>query len=66
LFCLTIVGSSVGPMVVGWTSDHLAPQYGALSLRYAMCLMGVTMLWSGWHFYLAARALPADLARSNS
>jgi predicted MFS family arabinose efflux permease len=63
MFCLTLVGSSVGPMVVGWASDHLAPQYGDLSLRYAMCLMGITMLWSGVHYYIAAQALPADLER---
>jgi predicted MFS family arabinose efflux permease len=63
LFCLTLVGSSVGPVVVGWASDLLTPQFGALSLRYAMCLMGVTILWSAWHYYRAAEALPADLAR---
>lgn len=63
LFCLTLVGSSVGPIAVGWLSDLLAPELGALSLRYAMCLMGITVLWSGLHFHLAARALPADLAR---
>lgn len=62
LFFLTLIGASVGPWVVGFTSDRLAPQYGSLSLRYAMLLVPVTMLWSALHFYLAARALPADLA----
>jgi len=62
--CLTLVGSSVGPMAVGWISDHLAPRYGALSLRYAMCTMGITILWSAWHFYRASRALPGDLIRT--
>jgi predicted MFS family arabinose efflux permease len=62
LFCLTLIGSSVGPVVVGWVSDLLRPEYGALSLRYAMCLMVVTMLWSAIHFQLAARSLPADLS----
>jgi predicted MFS family arabinose efflux permease len=60
-FCLTLVGASVGPIVVGWASDAWAGQLGVESLRYAMCLMGVTILWSAWHFHLAARALPADL-----
>ncbi len=63
LFCLTLVGSSVGPIVVGKVSDMLVPTYGATSLRYAMALMVVTMLWSAWHYHLAARALPGDLAR---
>ncbi len=60
-FCLTLVGASVGPIVVGWASDAWAGQLGVESLRYAMCLMGFTILWSAWHFHLAARALPADL-----
>ncbi len=63
LFCLTLVGSSVGPIVVGWVSDALTPQFGAMSLRYAMSLMALTILWSGWHFHCAAKALPADMAR---
>ena len=61
LFFLTLIGASVGPWLVGFTSDMLAPQYGVFSLRYAMLLVPVTMLWSALHFYLAARALPADL-----
>lgn len=63
LFCLTLVGSSVGPLVIGKVSDLLAPHFSTFSLRYAMCLMGITMLWSAWHFHLASKALPADLAR---
>jgi MFS transporter, Spinster family, sphingosine-1-phosphate transporter len=63
LFCLTLVGASVGPSLVGMVSDMLAPKYGALSIRYAMSLLPVTMIWSALHFFLAARALPADLAQ---
>ncbi|NBW06669.1 MAG: MFS transporter [Caulobacteraceae bacterium] len=62
LFCLTIVGSSAGPYVIGWASDYLTPRFGHLSLRYAMCLLAVTMAWSALHFFLAARALKEDLA----
>lgn len=61
LFCLTIVGSSVGPYVIGWVSDLLTPRFGHLSLRYAMCLLAITMLWSALHFFLAAKALKEDL-----
>lgn len=60
-FCLNLVGSSIGPMVVGWVSDRLQPTYGALSLRYALCLMGITILWSALHFWLGSRALEGDL-----
>lgn len=62
-FFLTIVGSSLGPMVVGWTSDQLQPRYGDLSLRYALCLMGITILWSAWHFWRGSRVLAADIAQ---
>jgi predicted MFS family arabinose efflux permease len=62
LFCLTLIGASVGPWFVGFVSDLLKPTYGVLSIRYAMSLLPLTMLWSALHFYLAARALPADLA----
>ena len=55
-FCLTLVGSSVGPIGVGWASDAWAGQFGVESLRYAMCLMGITILWSAWHFQCAAKA----------
>ena len=64
LFCLTLVGSSVGPMAIGSASDWLAPAYGQMSLRYAMCLMAVTMFWSGVHFVLAAGALAKDIDRA--
>jgi predicted MFS family arabinose efflux permease len=62
LFCLTIVGSSVGPLVVGWISDALEPQYGELSLRYAMCSMAVTMALSALFFYLGSRRISRDVA----
>ena len=63
LFCLTLIGSSVGPLVVGAASDALTPIYGATALRYAMSLMVVTTTWSALHFHFAAKALPKDLAR---
>lgn len=63
LFCLTLVGASVGPFLVGFLSDLLAPRYGSVSLRYALLsLLPLTMIWSALHYALAARALPADLA----
>lgn len=65
-FCLNLVGSSIGPIIVGWTSDRLTPRFGAVSLRYALCLMGITILWSAWHFWRAACALGEDLERAES
>lgn len=61
LFCLTLVGSSVGPFVIGWASDALAVHAGVLSLRYALCFLAITMAWSSLYFILAARSLSADI-----
>jgi predicted MFS family arabinose efflux permease len=64
MFCLTLVGSSVGPLFVGWLSDALAPAFGRLSLRYALCSMAVTIALSAVFFHIAARAFPTDLSKS--
>jgi len=66
LFFLTLIGSSIGPMAVGKMSDLLAPHVGRLSLRYALCLMAITMIWSAWHFLIGARSLGSDLIRSEA
>lgn len=66
LFCLTIIGSSVGPMAVGWISDALAPAFGNLSLRYAMCAMAGTMALSALFFHLGSRRFAADLAQARN
>ena len=54
LFCLTLVGSSVGPLAVGAISDVLARSTGAHSLRYALCAMAVTITLSALCFHRAA------------
>ncbi|HSI49429.1 MAG TPA: MFS transporter [Ideonella sp.] len=62
-FCIVLVGASVGPAAIGWTSDLLAPKFGAAALRYALCGVAVFIAWSALHFLLASRAMGADLAR---
>jgi hypothetical protein len=44
-------------------SDLLAPRYGDQSLRYAMVISAMTGLVAIGLLFLAARRLPADLAR---
>lgn len=58
LSALTLVGACVGPLAVGWISDWLSPDYGVLSLRYAMCSMGVPTILSALFFHLSAKRLP--------
>ncbi|MCB1844958.1 MAG: MFS transporter [Halioglobus sp.] len=62
---LNIIGLGLGPLMVGLLSDHLNPLFGDESLRHAMLyLLPGVMAWSVWHFLLAARSLPADLANA--
>ena len=66
LFILNIIGMGFGPQLVGILSDLFAPAYGNESLRMALLLLTFLNLWCAAHYYLAGRALPADLERINS
>ena len=58
------IASGAGPVVVGFLSDRLAPDYGAgQGLAYAMALTALAYIWAGAHYFLAARRLAADQAR---
>jgi MFS transporter, Spinster family, sphingosine-1-phosphate transporter len=65
-FCIALVGASVGPFSVGWISDHLSPQFGTGSLRYALCAVCLLFAWSAAHFFLAGRVMARDLAAHGS
>jgi MFS family permease len=63
---LNLIGMGLGPLLVGLLSDYLEPAHGGDSLRLAMLyLLPAVMAWSTLHFVLAARKLPADLARAS-
>lgn len=63
----SLVGGAIGPMLLGALSDHLAPvgrpMAGAIGLERGLVAMTGFYLWGGLHYLLAARTLPADLAR---
>jgi len=63
----SLIGGAVGPMLLGWLSDTLAPagraDAGAVGLEYALVAMTAFYLWGGVHYLLASRHLPGDLAR---
>ncbi len=48
----------------GFLSDYLRPEYGNLSIRYALITMVMVNLWCATHNYLATRTLREDLARA--
>ncbi len=60
---LNMIGLGLGPLTVGVLSDFYAGYFGTDSLRYAMLTVAVLGAPAIWLFILAARHLPADLAR---
>jgi MFS family permease len=63
-FVLNIIGLGLGPLTAGLLSDAYVPYFGEDSLRYAMLSVAVLGSPAVLFFMLAARHLPADLARS--
>ena len=58
-----LIGQGLGPLMVGWLSDRLAPEQGAGNgLAYAMAITAAIYLWAGAHYLLAGRHLGRDLA----
>jgi MFS family permease len=66
LFVINIIGLAMGPPVTGVISDLLEPRFGDWSLGYALLIVSSALVWSGIHFRLARRSLPADLAFARS
>jgi hypothetical protein len=63
-FAVNLAGIGLGPFVAGVASDPIEPRFGPESLRYALFLNGLVMLWAGAHFVIAARTLRDELARA--
>jgi MFS family permease len=61
LFSGTLFGGGLGPLAAGAISDALSAVYGANGLRYMLMLMMPLLVVTGGFYYLAGRALPADL-----
>ena len=61
-FVLNLIGLGIGPLATGLLSDYLRPEYGNLSIRYALVSMVLVNVWCASHYYLATRTLREDLA----
>jgi MFS family permease len=66
LFCINIIGLGLGPFMVGVLSDMFSGQYGTDSLRYALISVSLINIWGAWHYFIAGRHLPNDLAAAKS
>ncbi len=60
---LNIVGLGAGPLVAGYVSQVLEPDYGVDGLRVALAIAAVVGAAAAIFFLLSARTLRADLAR---
>ncbi|TQV86274.1 MFS transporter [Exilibacterium tricleocarpae] len=61
---LNLIGLGFGPLTVGLLSDFLVATHGAESLRYSMAIVALMALVAALCFFMGARRLPGDLARS--
>ena len=62
----TIGGLGLGALMVGFTSDHLTPIYGAAAIRYSLLLPIGCLLPAALLYGLGAGSLPEDAARARS
>lgn len=60
LMLSSLIGLGLGPTMVGILSDALSSATGDDSLRYALVISTVFLLWAGVHFLLSARHARAD------
>lgn len=63
VFTINIIGLTCGPMIVGLMSDYLAPEYGVLSLRYAITLNFIGFIIAAFLFWLASTHYESDLEK---
>jgi MFS family permease len=62
LFVVNMIGLGLGPLVIGFLNDMLAPRFGDEGIRYSLLVMGAIGGFASIPFYLASRHLKEDLA----
>jgi predicted MFS family arabinose efflux permease len=66
MFCLNLVGLSLGPFIVGFLSDLLKPEFHQRSLPIALSVLAALSVWSAFHFWLCGRALNKAVATAST
>lgn len=61
MLLVNLIGMGIGPQIVGILSDLLNPTFGEDALRFAMMIMSLVAVWSGWHFWQVTRSIREDL-----
>jgi MFS family permease len=64
LFVINLVGMGLGPTFVGAISDNLVSVVGddTQSLRWALAIVSSLGVWGAYHYYLAGKYYPEELA----
>lgn len=62
-FFANMIGSGLGPVVVGMLSEILRPMFGVESLRYALLALSPWFFWSGWFGWRASRSVADDVEK---
>lgn len=60
LLITSLLGTGLGPYLIGLASTLLEPHFGKESLRYALLMTPVMLLWSVVHYILALRTAVRD------
>lgn len=61
LLLFNLIGFGLGPWLVGFLNDLLAPRFGAGAVRYSLLIIALASPWAAAHNFLAARTLARDL-----
>ena len=64
LFCSSLLGMVLGPLLIGWLNDRLSSLYGSFTIRYSMLCLVLAVAFAGLCFCFAARSLEADTRRA--
>ena len=61
LFITNLLGAGAGPFIVGLLSDLFAPNYGDLSIRYALAVTVLGLIFSYGCFVMSSKHFERDL-----
>jgi MFS family permease len=64
LFIQTIIGLTLGPLLVGVLSDYFEPSVGTASLSNGMVIVGLANVWAAAHYFLGSRSYRQDLVET--